>query len=113
MPLNHQADLIEYDDYQWRPIDVLLDLIRSNFIDLNPAIAEAFQLRNFKNRLPLERPTRIHPGRKGSYLFLQVEVRSSSTTSRLVGVKLHRRVYALLHDHIPAGKDVHHKDATP
>jgi hypothetical protein len=110
MALYFQADLIEYRDYQWPPIAVLLDLIRSKFIDLCPVTAEAFQLRSLKHGYFLERPTRIDPVRRGRYLYLQVEVRSSSTTWRRVGVKLHRLVYALVNDHIPYGKDVHHKD---
>jgi hypothetical protein len=110
MALHWQDDLINYNDYQWRPMDVLLDLIRSGFISLNPATAEARQLRSFKHGGPLEKPAIIQPIKRGNYLYLQVEVRSSPTTSRLVGVRLHRLVYWLVNDHIPYGKDVHHKD---
>jgi hypothetical protein len=110
MALPWQEDLINYNDYQWRPMDVILDLIRSKFIGLNPATAEATQLRSFQHGLPLERPTRINPVLKGRYLRLEVEVKSSPTTIRSVSVKLHHVVYCVVYDHIPAGREIHHRD---
>jgi hypothetical protein len=103
-------DLQEYRDFMWSPMAVFLDLIHSKFIDLNTLTGEARQLRSFKTGYDLEKPQIIYPVRKGRYLHLQVEVRDSATTTRIVPVRLHRLVYMLVHGDIPYGREIHHKD---
>jgi hypothetical protein len=108
-------DVLVYNSHQWKPLSALVCLIHDKYIDLNTTTGTATQLRDFKTGRDLEKPERMYPVWKGSYLCLQAELPSSDTETKLVRirVKIHRLVYSQVHGGIPHGKEIHHRDGNP